>query len=385
MKNIIILFFLFALWGCSGKNTNSVQTKSLVTIPISAENRSSFDLSVLSEEAFYVQLATTDSCLVGRISKMCYVNDCIIIGSDNNTLLFFNKDGSFSHKICHQGDGPNEYIRISDFDVDGTNNTITILDTRKKQLLQYDWKGNFLGTTSLNYWVIGFQSLNDSVNVLYSGNQVSTDNTYKLALYDSRSRVITNRFYPISADKSDYLHVHSANNLSRYEEEVLFCELYNDTIYSISSSGCTPLYYLDFGNNKVPSSFYEKKFGNIMEFHNEFFKYDYSYGINSLANLPTGFIASCFVDKKRYFVYYDEVSRSAVLFNSLTDTMNLGTSVIDAIEHEVAFYSGDGYVLVHANNELYMQEKELQSKEGWDAVKLDDNPIVRVCKLKKQR
>lgn len=382
MKYIYIVISFFSLLGCVGRNTNGVQSNDLIVIPISSKAYLPFDLSVLSNETFYVKLATEDSCLVGQIDKMCYVNDHIIIGSDNNTLLFFNKDGAFDHKICRQGDGPNEYIHISDFSVDGKKNIVSILDTRKKQLLQYDWYGNFVGATSLDYWVIGFQPLNDSINILYSGNQISTDNKYKLALYDSYSHIISDRFYPISPMKSDYLHMHSANNFSRYGNEVLFCELYNDTIYSVSSSGCVPLYYIDFGDKKVPSSFYENKFDNIMEFQNKFSKHDFFYGINSLVNLSTGFMASCFIKRKRHFVYYDKTLQYGVVFKQMTDTMNLGDIVIDAVDHKVDFYSDGGYILMHADNELYMQEKDFALRERWGDVEIEDNPIVRICKLK---
>lgn len=377
MKRILLLLPFILLWGCVEKHPKNNQC-DLTTIPVSFNDNLPIELSDISEETFFVKLATEDSCLIGNIDKIYYVNDHVIIGSDNKVLLFFNKDGSFDHKISRQGNGPGEYARISDFDINKQDNTITILDTGKKQLLKYDWDGNFIDRLSLNSWAIGLQLMNDSVSVLYSGNQISTDNDYKLALYNMYSQSIFNRFYPISSKKSKYLHVYNANNFSKYKDEVLFCELYNDTIYSVFSSGCRPRYYLDFGDEKVPSSFYEEEFGNIMEFQNKFFKHDFSYGINSLANLPSGFIASCYIQKQKHFVYYDKALKKAVTFKNMTDKTNFGDFIIDIVKYNVEFYSDGNYLLMLADNELYMQEEGLAIKERVGDVNFDDNPIVMV-------
>lgn len=380
MKKILFILPFILLFGCIDKQLKNDGCE-LIIVPVSFEDNSSFDLSNISKEIFYVKLVTEDSCLVGNIDKMYYINDHIVVGSDKNTLLFFNKDGSFDHKFFRQGNGPGEYLRISDFYIDKLNNEIYVLDTRKKQLLQYDWYGNFVGMTNLNSWFIGLQSYNDSVSIMYSGNQISADNEYKLSLYNTNSHIIFDRFYPVSSEKSKYLHVHSANNFSKYDDEVLFCELYNDTVYSVSSSGCIPRYYLDFGNDKVPSSLYDKPYNNIMEFHNEFFKHDFSYGINSLANLPNGFIASCFIQKQKYFVYYDAYSQISNTFKKISDKRNLNDKIIDVVEHKVEFYSNNGYLLMLADNEFYMQVDNSVLSEKWGGVKYDDNPIVVVCNL----
>lgn len=317
------------------------------------------------------------------MDKLFYVNHQIVVGSDHNSILFFNEDGTFSHKLSRQGNGPDEYIRISDFEIHRDSRVISVLDTRKKQILEYSWEGYFLRKIDLDFWAIGIQPLDDSLCVLYSGNQVSGENHCKFTAYDFSSSSVRNRFYPIDEKKASYLHIHSANNFSRCGEDVLFGEMYNDTIYSVTSSGCIPSYYMDFGDNKVPSSFYEEGYANIMEFQNKFYKYDFSYGINSLANLPSGLLFSCFMYKKRSFVYYDKSLRKAVSFVKLSDTDFWGDNLsIDVNAYHVQFYSDGDCLLMLADNELYMEEKMEGLKGSLDGVERENNPIVRVCRVR---
>lgn len=382
MKKSVMVLSVLLLFGCSGKQVDN-GFDDLMTIPVPVVDYTPFDLSELSKDAFYVELATADSCLVGDVDKLFYINHQIVVGSDHNSILFFNEDGTFSHKLSRQGNGPEEYLRISDFDIHRDSRVISVLDTRKRQILEYGWEGDFLRKADLDFWAIGIQPLNDSLCVLYSGNQLSGENHCKFAAYDFSSSSVRNRFYSIDERKSSYLHIHSANNFSRCGEDVLFGEMYNDTIYSVTSSGCIPSYYMDFGDNKVPPSFYGKKYANIMEFQDEFHKYDFSYGISSLVNLPSGILFSCFMHKKRSFVYCDKSSQEAVSFVKLSDTDFWGDDLsIDVNAYHVQFYSDNDYLLMLADNELYMREKMEGPKWSLGKVEAENNPIVRVCKVR---
>ncbi len=379
--NLFLIMCVFLLSGCSGRQKENLQSDCIVIQVPSLEIDSVFDLPTFSKESFYVKLATEDSCLVGKINKMFYIKGHIVIGSDNNVILFFNKDGTFDHRIYHQGDAPGEYLRISDFDINKETGVISVLDTRKRQLLRYDWNGNYLSKNDLNYWSIAVQQLNDSVDVLYSGNQVSQDNGYKFTVYTSKTDKVEHRFSPIDESKALYLHVHSANNFSKCGSEVLFCELYNDTIYSITSSGCTPRYYLDFGEGKVPSSFYDTNYANIVEFQKAFQKYGFSYGINSLANLPNGFVASCFLCMKKCYLYYNQPLQKVTTFIKLGDKEAFGDFAVDINKHKVKFYSDEEYLFMIADNDLYMNNATQVLKGQLGAISLEDNPIVRVCRI----
>jgi len=385
MKKLIFILSLVLLFSCTGKQKENAQS-NLTVIPVVTDKSIPLELSDLFKEVSYVKLATKDSCLIGEINKLLYVDDYIVVCSDHNAILFFNKNGTFSHKIYHQGNGPGEYLSISDFEIDRKDHVITLLDASKKQLLQYDWDGTFIKKSDLNCWAVGFQQLNDSICVLYSGNQLSEENKYKLTVYNLSSCNVSAHFYPISKEKSSYLHVFTDNNFSRSGDEVLLCEMFNDTIYSVSASRYAPRYYIDFGKQKIPSSFYEAGYADIMDFQTKLHKHDYSYGMSSLANFQTGFITSCFIHKRKHFIYYNKGTQIAVAFNQLTDKAFLGSTLVDVTKCGVRFFSDGANLLMLADNELYANELDSHSvlKKQLGEVKIDDNPTILLYKLKEK-
>ena len=132
-KLIFISVILLALYSCS-KQVQSNNPTSLSTIAIKDATDVTFDLSKLSNHAKYIKLETNDSCLIRNINKIFYIDDKIIIGSDDS-ILFFDKTGKFKYKIDHKGEGPKEYISLSDYDICRKGGIISILDTRGKKII----------------------------------------------------------------------------------------------------------------------------------------------------------------------------------------------------------------------------------------------------------
>ena len=74
-------------------------------------------LSELLTDSFrIVPLETSDESLVGEITKIKKYNHFYYVLSAQ-TLFCFDADGKFVSKLEKQGEGPEEYIRIEDFDV----------------------------------------------------------------------------------------------------------------------------------------------------------------------------------------------------------------------------------------------------------------------------
>lgn len=382
MKHIVFLLIIL-LSSCVGHQKNEEESRFL-SIPVNYNNKNVFELSSLSDNVINVKLETNDSCLIKDIKKIFYIDDKIIIGSEN-VILFFDKSGAFKYSINRQGVGPEEYLRLSDFDISPDRERISVLDTRKKVILEYDLLGNFRKKRNLDNWYIGLQYLSDSLCILYSGNQVSGSNTMKFSIYDMEKSSLIDSFYPISEPKSKYLHIHSANNFSKSLNELLFCELYNDTIYTVASSGYAPLYYLDFGKHKIPSSLLNDSYGNIMEFQNKLTDYEFSYGINSLVCIPNGLFVSYYDRKKKCFIFIDRKANHITSFRRITDKKIFGDFVIDALKYQVKFYSDRNYLFVIANNELFIDGRESfvnsTLKSQFNDIKFDDNPVIRICKV----
>lgn len=380
--SIITLLLILLLCGCSTHPQN--ENGKFIRIDIENSANNPFNLSNLSKEVSYIKLETNDSCLINSIKAIFYIDNQIII-RDNNSILFFDNTGKFQYKVNHQGDGPEEYLRLSDFDICSKNETMHILDTRKKQILQYDMKGKFQNKKDINFWAIGMQLFNDSTSILYSGNQISQNQSYKFTIYNNIKQSVSGGFYPISQKKSNYYTVHNNTNFSKYGNEFLFYELYNDTIYTLTSTNCIPRYYLNFGASRIPNSYFEKDYKNIMEFQNEMSKNVFSYGISSLLNFHNNILLSYFHNKKKHFLYYNKNDNSNVSFHQITDQNLFNDFIIDIKKYKVNFYSYENYLFTIFDNELYIDGnskiKDKKIQDELSAVSIDDNPIIRICKI----
>jgi len=87
-----------------------------------------------------IPLETNVSCLIGMITKIEVIDDYILI-MDNfiaNSLYLFDREGRFIRKIGSMGQGPGEYVSISDFTIDRENKTVYLRDGRLGRIYQYD-------------------------------------------------------------------------------------------------------------------------------------------------------------------------------------------------------------------------------------------------------
>lgn len=385
MKIIIIFSTLLIFFSCINNQKKSIKEADCIIVDVNISEESSFDLSELSKEEQWIKLETNDSCLIEYIRKLYYVDNKIVVG-DDNSILFFDVNGKFKYRVDRQGGGPEEYNRLSDFDICKNNKQIYILDTGKKQILKYDLSGNYINNIKIDFWAIGIQLLNDSTCLLYSGNQMSSECNNKFAVIDMKNDKTLNRFGVISANKSKYLHVYNKTNFSINNNHIAFYEFYNDTIYTLYDKGCKADFYLNFNKMNIPKSYFDRNYENIIEFQNEINRHDFVFGISSLIQISnSSYIATYFHNKMRRLLYYSQNKSVNKSFSQLSDNILFDNIVVDLKKYEFNFFSDDGYLFVTSKNELYIDKLEYikndSIKKIFSGLREDDNPIIRISRL----
>ena len=61
-------------------------------------------------------------------------------------IFVFDKEGRFKNEIGRRGNGPGEYFYIDNFYLDRKNKLVCLIFNAKKQILQYDYDGNYVST-----------------------------------------------------------------------------------------------------------------------------------------------------------------------------------------------------------------------------------------------
>ena len=287
-KQTILILIIIAFGGCKFKENSSkkimeerfkgyqeiitdaksipeiLPEKSLTKITIPDDFRGhTINVDEMLDSVFYVKLETTDSCLIGRIDRLLFADNRIVVveKTQRNSLLLFSMDGKFISQVGQSGQGPEEYIAIRDVAVDYENKHVIVLDDHGKKMLYYDLNGNYLKSQRLIYWPYKFAVLTDG-NILFEQRRnVNShippicDNILLFAEYTSLN--ITGKTLSYTyRDKYKNNELQSNTNLNMAGSTVLYNPYFTDTIYEIKSvNRLVAKYVIDMGNKNITSAF----------------------------------------------------------------------------------------------------------------------------------
>lgn len=121
-----------------------------IIVDLLKEAKDSIRYSQFVDFIEYINLETTDSCLIDRIKDMALIRDRMFIFDERQqTIWIFDRKGKYINKISRKGEGPGEYPMISQFEYDERKNQIVVLSSWKKVLTFYTPEGEYLKTVNL--------------------------------------------------------------------------------------------------------------------------------------------------------------------------------------------------------------------------------------------
>src|SRR5690606_4223667 len=107
--------------------------------------------SDLFDSVSIIPLETNERCLIGKIDKVLYHNNMILILDKivAKSVFMFDKHGGFVRKIGKIGRGPGEYISPTEMVINPYADEILIYDNAKAVIMAYGWDGEFRHETKL--------------------------------------------------------------------------------------------------------------------------------------------------------------------------------------------------------------------------------------------
>ncbi|MBP6386478.1 MAG: 6-bladed beta-propeller [Pseudarcicella sp.] len=155
MKNLIIIFFLTYLMACnvtdkqSSMNNSYQFSETTPLIEVGTKKTKIIQLDNFDKEFptdFFVlkkcfSLQTTSESLIGRIDKIMIANDLLFVldAKKSKNLFVFDIDGNFKGKITQIGEGPNEMLAPSGFDIDYKKKIVVIFSNNNRRIVYYDF------------------------------------------------------------------------------------------------------------------------------------------------------------------------------------------------------------------------------------------------------
>lgn len=129
-----------------------VEDKELkgIKVDLMLEAKNSIEYSLFVDSIKYIELETTDSCLIGSIKDIAiYQNRMFIFDEQQQTIWEFDREGKYINKIFKLGDGPEDYSQISQFEYDSAKNLVVVLSPGKEALLFYTPESEYIKTINL--------------------------------------------------------------------------------------------------------------------------------------------------------------------------------------------------------------------------------------------
>jgi len=158
MKNFLFynLCLFLCLPSCSSKKSNTTEehilaiseNKNIYIVDIdSIPKEEKIGYSSVFKKGKTIILETKNECLIGSIDGIQVLEDKLfILDYLTNSLWVFNKEGKFIRKIGGPGQGPGEYLDISDFTIDPLKKEIYLLDSSAKIYKYIVDTGNFINS-----------------------------------------------------------------------------------------------------------------------------------------------------------------------------------------------------------------------------------------------
>ena len=252
MYVVIACFFI----SCTSNKDN--MSGDLPIIDVTKEYKEiSLDVHEIADVE-YIPLETTDSSVMWSAFQYV-VSDDYVIADDTQYIFFFDrKTGKFIRKFGYIGDGPEEYTRNYKFAIDLKTQECFIYDMMKNNLQVYDFHGKFLRKHSIQKPIAEFAcwylyNYDDDHLILYSQFPVA-DMNYKdkHPFYFLHKRTGEISAIPLEIEHRltnvikrgtplgpiIYAGVYS---LLHDEEEFLFADFGQDTLYSFKDRNLKPI------------------------------------------------------------------------------------------------------------------------------------------------
>tara|TARA_R110001592_G_scaffold62119_7_gene189841 strand:- start:465 stop:1607 length:1143 start_codon:yes stop_codon:yes gene_type:complete len=244
-----LVVLLFGLMSCSSNNEQnqadqSKEADKFKTFKIDIE-ASVVDLVDFIDEVEVMRLEETDNSLLAMVAGVEITNDRILIPHGNGDLIFFSKTGEYQSTFNRQGQGPEEYERLGSVWADA--NRIGIFDGTS--IFQYDFDGNFLGSSKLSNNVSAVYPTPDGYALDASGKVTNDSLQYNVILVDEvlKPQVMLNPF----VDFPPFGFRMAANVFSSYKNGLLYHAALSDTVFLLEGQKMAPLFNIDFGENWI--------------------------------------------------------------------------------------------------------------------------------------
>lgn len=252
MMKYRILFIgivLVSCYGCNKQKSSSSETGTLISIDI----ESALPSSGLLEKVEVIPLENKGDTFPGFVHKMLVENDTLYLLDTFKAhgLYAYDKAGHFLYAYNNVGQGKEEFIRLSDFQI--ARGCVYLLDSSGEKIIELDKRFAYQSSKKLPCSPLAFAFDENGGVWMDVGNNALEKEAYTL-LYNRGDEVI--KYVPVPEALRN-ITIAPYFTLINVGEAVHFLPEMQNRIYRCSDNAVEVVYRLDFGNHWCPDSFLE--------------------------------------------------------------------------------------------------------------------------------
>jgi len=248
MKKYLLLSIVFSLFlcGCTQKQSESNESSGMETILITDFETYNGRFSEFAEAVEMIPLEFTDESILGGIRKVVLSEDFIFVMERFNSagIYTFDRSGKFLYRIGSRGQGPEECADVDDFSINEKDRLIYIYDSVRKKVFVFSFDNEFIKTIPMDYSATNME-YQDGLFYLYREDARYGVPLYSLVIKDINGDLVE-KYYPMS----DLPKSHDCVFCKR-ENDILFAQDMNDSVFVLSGGKLSPLYYIDYKDRSM--------------------------------------------------------------------------------------------------------------------------------------
>lgn len=248
MKKYLLLSIVFILFlcGCTQKQSESNEPSGMESIPITDFETYNGRFSEFAEAVEMIPLEFTEESILGEIKKVVLSEDFIFVMERDNSagIYTFDRSGKFLYRIGSRGQGPEECADVDDFSINEKDRLIYIYDSVRKKVFVFSFDNEFIKTIPMDYSATNME-YQDGLFYLYREDARYGVPLYSLVIKDINGDLVE-KYYPMS----DLPKSHDCVFCKR-ENDILFAQDMNDSVFVLSGGKLSPLYYIDYKDRSM--------------------------------------------------------------------------------------------------------------------------------------
>lgn len=384
VKKYLYTCTLLTVFSCSQPQKYATE-QEWMEIPLCLNQKENvIGMSEFVESIHYVALETTSDCLLGNIDKMIITEHGEYVMVDMNkakSIYVFDENGRFKCRIGSRGQGPNEYMSLTD--VSYYENKVYVWDSASEKILEYGLDNSFVASYSFTHTAYSMACIGDGkfafgCDYVHNAELLSDDGYPSLMLFDALTKEITPLIH-FDKNVSSLGYMATLNNLCGNN----FYLPLNDTIYQVGKDGLRRkrvLSYKDDYKERRDDYVKESKRRQLTsdDAMNSFFKGGYPHLITYFGN---GNFDLLFLRMNDY-LYYGFYDSNTKTYKEASSQKYPIKNDLDGVADFIPRFVKDNYIFTLTEPSKLLEYKPaLAEKMG---IEEDGNPIIAKMRIKMQ-